>query len=130
MNIDRSESWRSGAAEVDLPGHRRRLDRRPLGRLLRRGRTSGQAERLRGECWTIDRPGEQVPLAELAAHLPKAIELPAILDAFGDDPQAERPAERDDGVCEGPVVAATVGGADELASDLEDVDLEPSQVAK
>src|SRR4029079_1010249 len=130
MNIDRSESWRSGATEVDLPGHRRRLDGRPLGRLLSRGRTSGRPEGLRRECWTIDRPGEQVSLAELAAHLPKAIELPAILDAFGDDPQSEGPAERDDGVREGPVVAPTVGGADELASDLEDVDLEPAQVPK
>ena len=53
-----------------------------------------------------------------------------LLDALGDDPQAERVAEGDDRVGERPLVRVAVRRDDELPGDLQDVDREAAQVAQ
>src|SRR5690348_12968125 len=74
--------------------------------------------------------GEQVALAELATELLEHGQLALVLDALGDHPGAERVAGGDHRPGEGPDVGAAVGPADELAGDLDDVDLEPAEIAQ
>src|SRR5687768_13207262 len=75
------------------------------------------------------RAREQVALTILATELVEPPELAGFLDSLGDDAQPERPAEGHDRARECPLFLA-LGGADELACDLEDVDSEAAQIAE
>ena len=137
MNIESGEPQTLGAYHLREPA---RADTRPRPRphrvrgvvTLDRGadataRAAVLEETQRGV--GVRGTGEQVALAELAAERPQSLELAGRLDALGDDGQPERPAERDDGRREGPVLGS-VRRADELAGDLQDIDAEAAQVAQ
>src|SRR6185503_9216162 len=79
------------------------------------------------ESGRVGRPREVEALAQLAAEAAQSLELPLLLDPFGNDSQVQRPPEGNDRGWECPFGGVIVN---ELAGDLEDVDGESAQVAE
>src|SRR5262249_12223996 len=80
---------------------------------------SGSAQRCPGR-GPVAGPREVEARPVLEAEGPELQPLAVLLDPLRDDLEAQRPPERDDGTGERPVLRAAVGGADELARDLQD----------
>src|SRR3954453_1020982 len=78
----------------------------------------------------VARAAEQEPLAELAAELAQRNELRLILDPLGDNLEMQGSPEGDDRPGKRPWVGSALRFTDELVRDLENVDLEPSQVSE
>src|SRR3954453_13663593 len=78
----------------------------------------------------VARTAEQEPLAELAAELAEGNELRLILDPLRDNLERQRSPEGDEGPGKCPRVGSALRFTNELVGDLENVDLEPSQVSE
>ena len=76
------------------------------------------------------RLGEQEALQLVAAHLHQDLLLALVLDPLGDDLQAERVRELDDGVDDRPGVGAVLEVHDEAAVDLQLLGRELAQVGQ
>src|ERR1700674_2315254 len=113
------ELYRGRRTNVSAASSRRRLARRVAGArdhaVDRRGRR---------------RLGEQEALHLVAAGEAQQDTLLLGLDALAQHGEAERAAERDDGLDDHAAVRRAAEGFDELLVDLEPVDREPAQVAQ
>src|SRR6266571_9259494 len=78
----------------------------------------------------IDRRGEEIPLALVAAVRAQEFQLLHGLDPLGDHAHRERMCERDDRLRDRRVVPSLVHPADERAVDLEAIDRQPRQVGE
>src|SRR5829696_2445614 len=78
----------------------------------------------------VQRPGEPVALALLAAEGDQVGRLLGLLDALGHGVELEGVAELHDGVGQGGVLPTPADPVDERLVDLEDVDREAAQVAE
>ena len=72
-----------------------------------------------GEGLAVQRAGEEVALHRVAAELAQALELDLALDALGDDLQAERAGDLDDGGDDRRVLVLGADAGDERAVDLD-----------
>ena len=111
VGASRRTAWRGG--RVRLPGlvEQRRLEHR--------GALRAVVDRPEHQRARRHRLGEQEALQLVAAHLHQHLLLALVLDALGDDLEAERVGELDDRVDDGARVGAVLEVLDEAAVDLE-----------
>src|ERR1017187_3288879 len=132
------ESLRRAAQDGDEPRRRRRrpcsgalrLARFVEQRLLEDRRLGAVVDRPEKQSPARHRLGEEKALQFVALHLLEDLLLALVLDAFGDDLQAERMRELDHGVDDGARVGAVLEIHDEAAVDLQLLGRQLSQVAE